>query len=215
MDPDVLVVSSGDLIPVLCETAAEAGWDDFALGRQPGWSQLAGASTYASYGQVGHSPARYQIPGRAIVNESNSFLWHQAGLPGIEYMVGQTGRPLQEAAWGSIGTLLTSRQIRLAREEWDVIAPWNKWEPESFKDVRTLHAADRGGFTFAPEVGCHEAIHEIDFASLYPRIICEHNVSPETVDCRWMNGASPGARTRVRDLLGRRLPPGGPQGPPG
>jgi len=64
-----------------------------------------------------------------------------------------------------------------------VLAPWNKWEPERFTDVETLHAADRGGFTFAPEVGFHENVHEIDFASLYPRIICEHNVSPETVGC--------------------------------
>ncbi|MFC6766410.1 DNA polymerase domain-containing protein [Natrinema soli] len=98
-------------------------------------------------------------------------------------MVERTGRPLQEAAWGSIGTLLTSRQIRLARQKRDVLAPWNKWEPERFTDVETLHAADRGGFTFAPEVGFHEDVHEIDFASLYPRIICERNVSPETVGC--------------------------------
>ena len=174
-DPDVLVVSHGDLVPALSDRGVD-------LGRRPGWTRVAGANTYESYGQVGHSPARYRVPGRAIVDTSNSFLWHQSGLEGILYMVGATGRPLQEAAWGSIGTLLTARQIRLAGER-GVLAPWNKWEPESFTDVRTLHAADRGGFTFAPEVGLHEAVHEIDFASLYPRIICERNVSPETIGC--------------------------------
>ncbi|AGB15318.1 DNA polymerase elongation subunit (family B) [Halovivax ruber XH-70] len=182
VDPDVLVLSHAELVPLLCETAAEEGIADFQLGRLPGWTRIAGENTYASYGQVGHSPARYRVPGRAIVDESNSFLWHQSGLSGLLYMVEASGRPLQEAAWGSIGTLLTSRQIRLARAR-DVPAPWNKWEPEAFKDVRTLHAADRGGFTFAPEVGLHENVHEIDFASLYPRIICERNVSPDTVDC--------------------------------
>ncbi len=182
-DPDVLVVSHADLIALCHDVADDAGLDGFKLGRLPGWSRVAGENTYASYGQVGHSPARYRVPGRAIVDESNSFLWHQSGLPGLLYMVEQSWRPLQEAAWGSIGTLLTSRQIRMARDEWDVLAPWNKWEPERFKDARTLHDADRGGFTFAPEVGFHETVHEIDFASLYPRIICERNVSPETVDC--------------------------------
>ncbi len=182
-DPDVLVVSHGELVPLLEERASALGIDSFSLGRLPGWSQRAGENTYESYGQVGHSPARYCVPGRAIVDTSNSFLWNQAGLGGIRYMVERTGRPLQEAAWGSIGTLLTARQIRLARTEWGVLAPWNKWEPERFTDVGTLHAADRGGFTFAPEVGFHETVHEIDFASLYPRIICEHNVSPETVGC--------------------------------
>ncbi|WP_049926751.1 DNA polymerase domain-containing protein [Halopiger goleimassiliensis] len=183
-DPDVLVVNDADLLPTLERRAEACGLEGFGLGRRPGLARIAGENTYESYGRVGHSPARYRVPGRAIIDVSNSFLWNQAGLAGIEYMVSMTGRPLQEAAWGSIGTLLTSRQIRLARREWGVLAPWNKWEPERFTDVRTLHAADRGGFTFAPDVGFHEAVHEIDFASLYPRIICEHNVSPETVGCR-------------------------------
>lgn len=199
-DPDVLVVSHAELVPVLSRRASEVGLESFALGRLPGWTRLAGSNTYESDGRVGHSPARYRVPGRAIVDTSNSFFWQQSGLAGLEYMVGRTGRPLQEAAWGSIGTLLTSRQIRLARREWDVLAPQNKWEPERFSDVRTLHAADRGGFTFAPDVGFHERVHEIDFASLYPRIICEHGISPETVGCAHESGdTAPDAR-RVPDL---------------
>ncbi len=35
-----------------------------------------------------------------------------------------------------------------------------------------LHDADRGGFIFAPEVGLHENVHELDFARFYPNIIC-------------------------------------------
>jgi len=182
VDPDVLVVSSGELIPLLYEKADEYGRDEFELGRRTGWRRLAGENTYESYGRVGHSPARYNIPGRAIVDESSSFLWSKSDLSGLLYLVEQSGRPLQETAWGSIGTVLTSMQISEARDR-GVLAPWNKWEPERFKDVSTLHAADRGGFTFAPEVGRHEDVYEIDFASLYPNVICEYNVSPETVGC--------------------------------
>jgi DNA polymerase I len=63
------------------------------------------------------------------------------------------------------------------------LIPWNKWEPEAFKRVETLHAGDRGGFIFAPDVGLHEDVVEVDFGSLYPNIMVEYNISPETVRC--------------------------------
>jgi DNA polymerase I len=52
----------------------------------------------------------------------------------------------------------------------------------------TLHDADRGGFIFAPEVGVHEDVHELDFSSLYPNIIVTRNISPETVRCECHRG---------------------------
>ena len=33
-------------------------------------------------------------------------------------------------------------------------------------------------------MGYHEQIAELDFVSMYPTIMVEHNVSPETVNCR-------------------------------
>ncbi|ESS12964.1 MAG: hypothetical protein A07HR60_00200 [uncultured archaeon A07HR60] len=71
-DPDVLVVSTADIVARLFE-AADAYGIDFELGRRPGHTKLAGESTYESYGTVGHSPARYTVPGRVVVDESNSF----------------------------------------------------------------------------------------------------------------------------------------------
>jgi len=38
-------------------------------------------------------------------------------------------------------------------------------------------------FIFAPEVGLHENVHELDFSSLYPNIICTRNVSPDVIRC--------------------------------
>ncbi|TKX84526.1 type B DNA-directed DNA polymerase, partial [Halorubrum sp. SS5] len=52
-----------------------------------------------------------------------------------------------------------------------------------YKPMGTLHDADRGGFIFAPEVGLHENVHELDFSSLYPNIICTRNVSPDVIRC--------------------------------
>ena len=189
-DPDVLVLSSGDLVPHLAgDGAANSGSADDTtgangvdLGREPGYECLAGANVYHSYGQAGYSPARYDVPGRVLIDRSNSFLWGESSLDGMLDLVQLSGRPLQELSWASIGTVLTAIEIREALDR-GVLVPWNKWEPEAFKSPSRLYDADRGGFIFAPEVGLHEDVHELDFASLYPSIIREYNVSPETVDC--------------------------------
>ena len=180
-DPDVLVISTADLVPLLFE-AADAYGIEFHLGRRPGYTKLAGESTYTSYGNVGHSPARYAVPGRAIIDESNSFFYHESGLEGCLDLVERSGLPLQELGWASIGRVLTAMQIREARSR-NVLVPWRAWRPELFKTAATLDDADRGGTTFAPDVGVHEDVHELDFASLYPNIIRTRNISPETVRC--------------------------------
>ena len=168
-DPDILVCSTAEIVPLLFE-ASEAYGIGLALGRQPSYTKLAGESTYTSYSNVGHSPARYTVPGRVIIDESNSFFYHESGVEGCLDLVKRSGLPLQELGWASIGRVLTAMQIREARSR-DVLVPWRAWRPELFRSAATLDDADRGGMTFAPDVGVHEDVHELDFASLYPNII--------------------------------------------
>jgi DNA polymerase I len=144
IDPDVLALESSDLVPDLYALAERNGVDRFDLGRQPGYNQLAGESTYHSYGQTGHSPARYNVPGRAIIDQSNTFMWNQTNLDGCLDLVERSGLPLQELAWSSIGRILTAIQIREARNR-NVLVPWHSWRHEFFKSMRQLHDADRGG----------------------------------------------------------------------
>jgi len=47
-----------------------------------------------------------------------------------------------------------------------------------------LLMADRGGLIFNPPLGFHENIAELDFVSMYPTIMVNRNISPETVNCR-------------------------------
>ncbi len=182
IDPDVLSIVSSQLVPQLYGMAERYGMEQFDLGRLPGYEQLAGQSTYESYGQIGHSPARYNVPGRVIVDRSNTFMWDETNLDGCLYLIERSGLPLQELAWASIGRILTAIQIRHARDR-NVLVPWHSWRHERFKSMQQLHDADRGGFTFAPDVGLHETVHELDFSSLYPNIIVTRNISPETVRC--------------------------------
>lgn len=183
-DPDVLIVNAAELIPALHREANHSNLDTFTLSRMDGetYQQLAGESTYESYGNVGHSPARYNVPGRVIIDKANTFFWDQTNLDGILDLVGRSHKPLQESAWASIGNVFTAIQIRYALDN-DVLVPWKSWRHEFFKSMRTLHAADRGGFTFSPDTGYHENVHELDFSSLYPNIIVTRNVSPDTIRC--------------------------------
>ena len=183
-DPDILVCSTSQIIPMLHEMATHAGVDDFSLSRWPDvdYQQLASQSTYSSYGRVGHSPARYNVLGRAIIDESNTFFYGETNIDGVLDLVSRSKKPIQELAWASIGNVLTAIQICEAHDR-DVLVPWNSWRHEFYKPMGTLHDADRGGFIFAPEVGLHEDVHELDFSSLYPNIICTRNVSPDVIRC--------------------------------
>jgi DNA polymerase I len=180
--PDVLSLQSSRLVPQLYELADQCGNERFDLGRRSGYEQLAGESTYESYGRVGHSPIRHNVPGRVLIDRSNTFMWNETNLDGCLDLIERSGLPLQELAWASIGRILTAIQIRHAHER-NVLVPWHSWRHERFKSMQQLHDADRGGFTFAPDVGLHEDVHELDFSSLYPNIIVTRNISPETVRC--------------------------------
>jgi len=177
-NPDILVCSMSQIIPTLHEMATHAGVDEFSLSRWPDvdYQQLASQSTYSSYGRVGHSPARYNVPGRAIIDESNTFFYGETNLDGVLDLVSRSKKPIQELAWASIGNVLTAIQICEAHDR-GVLVPWNSWRHEFYKPIGTLHDADRGGFIFAPEVGLHEDVHELDFLSLYPYVICTRNIS--------------------------------------
>jgi DNA polymerase elongation subunit (family B) len=65
----------------------------------------------------------------------------------------------------------------------DVLIPWNKNEPEEWKNGNELIVADRGGFIYEPRFGLHESVGELDFSSLYPTIMRNMNLSGETVRC--------------------------------
>lgn len=180
-DPDVLIVSSGEIVPMVFEKMQEYGLE-FDLGRRPGFTQLAGENSYDSFGKTQFGAARYNVPGRVIIDKSNSFLWEHGGLPGMQWLVRQSGKPLQELAWGSIGNILTAMEIQEAQER-DVLVPWNKHRPEEFKTMDQLHQSDRGGFIFSPEVGVHENVYEVDFSSMFPNIMIEYGISPENLGC--------------------------------
>lgn len=181
-NPDIVLVNRGRLLQVLNTKISEHGLE-FSLGRMEKFQKLAGENTVSSYGKRQHSAARYNIPGRILIDRSNSFMLEEATLEGLWDLVERSYRPLQELAWGSIGRILTSIEVRKAYLEEETLTPWKNWDIERPKKASKLHKADRGGFIFNPEPSIHYDVYEADYASLFPNIMVKKNISPETVCC--------------------------------
>jgi DNA polymerase-2 len=192
-DPDILLTEYGDavLLPMLVGLAAEREYP-LALNRdrEEGYFTT-GATSYFSYGKIVHKDGAFELAGRWHLDTENSFMMGESSLDGVAEIARLTQLPVQHQARSSIGSALSSMQLSWASRHGYLI-PAKKREPEDFKSAATLLLADRGGLIFQPEQGYHEQVGELDFVSTYPTIMVEHNVSPETVNCRCCrNGVVP------------------------
>jgi DNA polymerase-2 len=184
-DPDILLTEYGDatLLPTLARLAAERGMPLF-FNRDAGREyKVSRESSFFQYGKVVHKDGAFELRGRWHIDAKNSFTLAESDLEGLYELVRVTQLCPQHQARASIGTGLSSLQLSWAYAN-GVLIPSKKREPEEFKPASTLLLADRGGLMYFPPVGFHQEIAELDFVSMYPSIMVNHNVSPETVNCR-------------------------------
>jgi DNA polymerase-2 len=192
LDPDVLLTDRGDafLMPLLFTLARQVGFP-LRLDRDPvGRREIkVDGRSYFSYGRILYQAPEYVLAGRWHLDRRNSFTVSHNGLEGL-YEVARLSRlPMQRAARRSIGTGISSIQLDLAWREGTLI-PWKKTHPEAWKTARQLLKTDRGGLVYAPEIGLHEEVVELDFVAMYPSIMSRFNVSPETVNCACCRNAA-------------------------
>src|SRR5215510_13746318 len=184
-DPDILLTDWGDsyLLPRLM-TMADRLRLPFALNRDD--ARLVGTKkphSYFSYGRiVSHAGARI-LSGRLHLDHHNSFALAETGLAGLIEQARVAKVDLQQMARTTTGTGITSMQLETACRD-GLLIPYRKQEPEAFKSALELLQTDQGGLVFAPIVGYHEQVGELDFSSMYPSIMVRFNISPETVNCR-------------------------------
>lgn len=184
-DPDVIMTEYGDalLLPMLDRLSQEHRVPLLLnRDRRAGYFRTH-ESSYVVYGKMVHKEGAFELAGRWHLDTENSFMMGEASLDGVAEIARLTQLPVQYQARASIGTALSSMQLSWACQN-QYLIPAKKREPESFKSAATLLLADRGGLIFQPVMGYHEQIAELDFVSMYPSIMVQHNVSPETVNCR-------------------------------
>ncbi|MHA1339322.1 MAG: DNA polymerase domain-containing protein [Promethearchaeota archaeon] len=90
--------------------------------------------------------------------------------------------PLQRLTRITIGGALQSIQFHIALQKGYLI-PAEKKNSENFQPTQTLLQADRGGHVFEPTIGVFEQVGEFDFTSMYPMIMINYNISPDTINC--------------------------------
>ena len=184
-DPDILLTDWGDsyLLPRLMIMADRLRMP-LALNRDPHRSVGARKPhSYFSYGRIlSHAGAR-TLSGRLHLDRHNSFALAEMGLAGLIEQARVAKVDLQQMARTTTGTGITSMQLETACRD-GLLIPYRKQEPEAFKSALELLQTDQGGLVFAPIVGYHEQVGELDFSSMYPSIMVRFNISPETVNCR-------------------------------
>ena len=184
-DPDIIMTEYGDaiLMPMLTRLAEQERVPLLLNRDQSVGYFTTNESSYFAYGKIVHKDGAFELAGRWHLDTENSFMMGEASLDGVAEIARLTQLPVQHQSRSTIGSALSSMQLSWAYRNAYLI-PAKKREPEEFKSAATLLLADRGGLIFQPVMGYHEQIAELDFVSMYPTIMVEHNVSPETVNCR-------------------------------
>ncbi len=181
-DPDILATRFGDqwLFPYLFSIAKK-----FNLSFNPNRDKRrmpiqVKANKFSSYGRVVHRDRQTLLLGRVHIDPQNSMSFEDVGIYGAFEQARISGLPLQNAARRSPGGAFTAMQVREAMQN-GVLVPLNKKQRERYKSASELIAADRGGIIYQPITGLHRDVAEIDFFSMYPSIMSQWNISPETV----------------------------------
>jgi len=182
LDPDVILTDGGDsfLMPYLAKKSEALGIG-LQLGREPQRLDEKKGRSYFTYGRIVYKPGQYLLKGRLHIDRGH-FAYRESEMAGLGELSRLSTIVPQEQARLTPGTAFTAMQINRATRD-GVLVMWKKNLPEFFKDAEQLIRADRGGFILEPEVGVHENIVELDYASLYPNIMVKFNLSMETLNC--------------------------------
>ena len=211
-DPDIIVSTHGDawLLPYL-EHLARRRRAHLPLSRDPDLGVTRrGGGVHHTYGQVVRRGPQSLLHGRLHIDLRNTLSIGEMTLEGILETARVGGLPVQTAARTSPGATLTSmKMITYLRRE--IMIPNFKQQTEDEKDIVALVQADKGGLIFAPVIGLHPDVIEVDFTSMFPWIARLYDISPETLhqphlaarDPRW---GAPGAPEKP-GMLGETLAP--------
>src|SRR5947199_5158439 len=187
IDPDIVITEGGDsfIFPYLAKRAHKNGTlNRLVLGRDSSPLRVyeVQGHSYFSYGKILYRETAARLLGRLHVDQRNAYVSADCGLEGLFEVSRTCIMPIQKASRATIGTNMTSLQLYHAVKR-DVLIPWNKNQPEELKNSGELVTAERGGFIYEPEIGIHDHVEELDFASLYPTLMTRINLSGETVNC--------------------------------
>lgn len=181
-DPDVLLTAHGDtwLFDRL-ETLSEQIHIPFNPNRDLGRSALHRKEvSFFNYGRAHYRGRQVHLFGRWHIDSSNCMTYGDYGLMGAMEQARITGLPVQEIARRSPGAGIAAMQTITALRR-GVLSPYQSQRGEVPKTYVQLFKSDRGGLVFQPLIGLFRNVAVLDFISMYPSVMIEYNLSPETV----------------------------------
>jgi len=200
LDPDVILMPGADTwIPKIRKQAQKYGLD-MSFSRNRKYRQMDSRS-YWSYGRMEHKVSALIPDGRILIDTEQSFVYEEGGLDGVLMAARLSGLSPNLVSRFTPGTLISSYEVYEALRK-GIAVPFRKSDPEMIRHITALQAADRGGMMLQPVPGIYENVEEIDFTSMYPAIIVQSNLSPETIGHHDQPGFLP---TALKPLLELRI----------
>jgi len=179
LDPDVILMPDADAwMPRLRQLAERHGLP-LPFSRN-GKYRAMNSRSYWSYGRMEHKDAALVPDGRVLIDTERSFVYREGGLEGVLMSARLSGLSPSLVSRFTPGTLISSYETYEAIRR-GIAVPFRKSDGETVRRISTLQAADRGGMMFQPRPGVFWNVEEIDFTSMYPSIIVQVNLSPETI----------------------------------
>jgi len=178
-DPDVVLMPDADTWMPKLQRQARAYGLDMPFSRSGRYRAMS-ARSYWSYGRMEHKESALIPDGRILIDTEQSFVYREGGLDGVLMAARLSGLSPNLASRFTPGTLISGYEVYEAIRR-GIAVPFRKSDVEAVRRFSELRAADRGGMMFQPLPGVYGNVDEIDFASLYPSIIVQSNLSPETI----------------------------------
>ena len=181
-NPDVILTSFGDtwLFTRLEELSQETGIP-FNPNRDLSRSiRRKKEISFHNYGQAHYRGEQVHLFGRWHIDDQNCMTFGDYGLMGAIEQSRVCGLPAQEIARRSPGAGIAAMQTLTALRR-GILIPYQQQKGEVSKTYDQLFVADRGGLVFEPLLGIYPNVAILDFVSMYPSIMVEYNISPETV----------------------------------
>ena len=181
-NPDVILFPDGDYWTGIILAGARRHGLEETVSRSGRFRSL-GARSYWSYGRACYRSGAAMPDGRVLIDTRASFAYREAGLRGVILASRLSGLSPNLASRFTPGTLISSFEVYQAVSK-GLAVPFRKRDAERQKSFAELRAGDKGGMIFQPRPGVYDDVYQLDFTSLYPSIIVNYNLSPETLDVK-------------------------------
>ncbi|MGP6294164.1 type B DNA-directed DNA polymerase [Caldiplasma sukawensis] len=136
--------------------------------------------SYRSYGRVYSRNGKVFIKDRIAI-DMDSFVLRESGISGLIETSRVSFLPPEKIASITSGSAVSALEEAYAIRH-GILIPWHKDDHEMEKTAQFLSLWDAGGSVLEPEPGIYSDVYEIDFSSMYPSIIVNYNISPETLE---------------------------------